>query len=173
MTIPLRSRRPLRPPYRAAGISRRGLARGVALATAVAALPGPGTAHAGDAYNCVNVVLRDPYWGQFRRTIQTASNAAGIAPALERAGFRVTEGPSVGAIMWWPPNYYGASAAGHVGLVDAVHADGSVRVRHENWPYGSPERLQTFPSRAGYRYIHRPDASGANGEASADAGAAD
>jgi len=163
-------------PSAASDIRTRTLARRTSLASAAGALAlfRTGTARASDVYNCVNVVLRDPYWGQFRRTLDNGSNAAGIAPTLARAGFLVNASPSVGAIMWWPPHYFGASAFGHVGLVDAINADGSVLVRHENWPYGSPEWRQTFPRREGYRYIHRADAaSSTDGTAAAEPGTAE
>jgi surface antigen len=108
------------------------------------------------AYNCVNVVLRDPFWGQFRRVIEQGWNAAGVAPALARVGFEVNPVPAAGAIMSWPAGMYGASEVGHVGLVQAVNPDGTVLVRHENWPYGSPEHLQTFLVRPGIVFVHVP-----------------
>ena len=108
------------------------------------------------AYNCVDVVLRDPYWGQFRRIIEQGWNAAGVAPALGRNGFQVDGVPSVGSIMSWPAGMYGASEVGHVGVVQAVNGDGTVLVRHENWPYGSPEHLQTFLVRPGIAFVHVP-----------------
>lgn len=108
------------------------------------------------AYNCVDVVLRDSYWGQFRRVIEQGWNAAGVAPALSRAGFEVTPVPSAGAIMSWPAGMYGASEVGHVGVVQAVNSDGTVLVRHENWPYGSPEHLQIFVVRPGIVFVHLP-----------------
>ena len=162
------------------GSRRRGAGR-AALGLAAGALlqASPRAAHAAarasDVYNCVNVVLRDPYWSQFRRIIESGWNAAGVAPALERAGFLVTDAPSIGAIMWWPPNYFGASDVGHVGIVEALRENGSILVRHENWPYGSPEWQQTFPPRTGYRYVHRADApdgsgEGFSGDRAADAG---
>ncbi|HEV2126819.1 MAG TPA: CHAP domain-containing protein [Chloroflexota bacterium] len=117
--------------------------------------PRPGYAY---AYNCVNVVLRDPYWGQYRHIVESGWNAAGIAPRFAQNGWVVDGTPSACAIMSWPPGYYGASNVGHVGVVVEVY-DGSVLVRHENWPYGSGERLQTFPLRPGYQFVHKPDAA--------------
>ncbi len=111
------------------------------------------------AYNCVDVVLRDPYWGQFRRIIETGWEAAGVAPALGRNGFQVDGTPDVGAIMSWPRGTYGASASGHVAVVHALNADGTVVVRHENWPYGTPEHLQTFVVRPGIVFVHVPGAA--------------
>jgi hypothetical protein len=124
-------------------------------AVAATSLSRPGPAF---AYNCVNVVLRDPYWGQFRRVIESGSNAAGVAPSLARHGFLVNGTPSVGAVISWPPGYYGASGVGHVGVVAAVNDNGTVLVRHENWPYGTGEKLQVFPQRPAFQYVHRPDA---------------
>ena len=130
---------------------------------AAVSLTTPDAAHA-YTYNCVNVVLRDPFWGQYRRVIESGSNAAGVAPALGRAGFAVDGVPSVGAVMSWPPGYYGASSVGHVGVVTAVNANGSVVVLHENWPYGSAAHLQTFPLRPGYQFVHRPNVAAAHVE---------
>ncbi len=119
--------------------------------------------------NCVNVVLRDAFWGQFRRAIERGANAAGVPAALARVGFAVTGAPSAGAVISWPAGAYGASAAGHVGIVEAVRGDGSVLVRHENWPYGSGEHLQAFVVRPGFEFVHQPEASA---DASANAPAA-
>jgi surface antigen len=65
--------------------------------------------------------------------------------------------------MSWPPGYYGASGVGHVGVVAAVNDNGTVLVRHENWPYGSGEHLQVFPLRPGYQFVHCPGAFAAEG----------
>ena len=107
------------------------------------------------AYNCVNVVLRDPYWGQYRHIVQSGWNAAGLGPAFAHSGFAVDGRPSAGAIMVWPAGYAGASSAGHVGVVAAVYGDGTVLVRHENWPYGTPERAEVVSVRPGHRFVHR------------------
>ncbi len=107
-------------------------------------------------YNCVNTVLRDPFWSQYRRAIESGSNAAGIPSALSRAGFAVDGSPSVGAVMSWPAGQYGASGVGHVGVVTGVNANGSVNVLHENWPYGNPPHVQTFAVRPGMQFVHRP-----------------
>lgn len=132
---------------------RRSVAIALALGAASAVLANVRPAY---AYNCVNVVLRDPFWGQFRRIIETGWEAAGVAPALGRNGFQVDAAPEVGAIMSWPRSMYGASDVGHVGVVHAVNDDGSVVVRHENWPYGTPEHLQTFTVRPGIVFVHVP-----------------
>lgn len=108
------------------------------------------------AYNCVNVVLRDAYWGQFRHIIETGWNAAGIPGALARNGFQVDGSPSVGAVISWPAGQYGASSVGHVGVVTQVHGNGSVQILHENWPYGSAAHLQTFAVRPGMLFVHIP-----------------
>ena len=110
------------------------------------------------AYNCVNVVLRDPFWGQYRRVIESGSNASGVASSLARQGFVVNGTPSVGAVMSWPPGMYGASGVGHVGVVASINDNGTVLVRHENFPYGTAEHLQLFPLRPGYQFVHRPGA---------------
>ncbi|HXI19106.1 MAG TPA: CHAP domain-containing protein [Chloroflexota bacterium] len=108
------------------------------------------------AYNCVNTVLRDPFWSQYRRAIESGSNAAGVPNALGRAGFVVDGTPSAGAVMSWPAGQYGASGVGHVGVVTGVNVNGSVNVLHENWPYGSPPHVQTFAVRPGMQFVHRP-----------------
>ena len=110
------------------------------------------------AANCVNVVLRDPYWGQFRHIIETGWNAAGIPGALGRNGFHVDGSPSVGAVISWPAGQYGASSVGHVGVVTQVYGNGSVQILHENWPYGSAAHLQTFTVRPGMLFVHVPAA---------------
>ena len=127
------------------------------------------------AYNCVNVVLRDPYWGQFRRIVESGWNAAGVGSAFARSGFAVDGTPEVGDIMVWPANYFGASYTGHVGVVAAVYDNGTVLVRHENWPYGSAEHPQVFAVRPGNQFVHPSGAipgatSGAAEVAEADNG---
>ncbi len=107
------------------------------------------------AYNCVNVVLRDPYWGQFRAIVERGQNAAGIGSAFARAGFAVDHVPAPGDIMVWPAGYYGASSTGHAGIVVAIEGNGTVLVRHENWPYGTPEHLQAFTVRPAHQFVHR------------------
>jgi hypothetical protein len=108
------------------------------------------------AYNCVNVVLRDPFWGQFRRIIESGSNAVGVPSALARNGFQVDGSPSVGAVISWPAGQYGASGVGHVGVVTAVHGDGTVQILHENWPYGAPAHLKNVVVRPGMLFVHVP-----------------
>src|SRR5687767_11781625 len=108
------------------------------------------------AYNCVNVVLRDSYWGQFRHIIEQGWNAAGVPGALQRSGFQVDGTPSVGAVISWPAGQYGASSVGHVGVVTQVHENGTVQILHENWPYGSAAHLQTFTVRPGMQFVHVP-----------------
>ena len=107
------------------------------------------------AYNCVNVVLRDPYWGQYRRIVESGWNAAGIGSAFARSGFAVNGVPQAGDIMVWPGGYYGASRAGHVGVVSAVYGNGTVLVLHENWPMGTAAHYQVFAVRPGHQFVHR------------------
>ena len=121
------------------------------------------------AYNCVNVVLRDPYWGQFRHVIESGWNAAGVPGALARSGFQVDGSPSVGAVISWPAGQYGASSVGHVGVVTNVHDNGTVQILHENWPYGSAAHLQTFTVRPGMVFVHVPAAAEAMSEEAAPA----
>ena len=123
------------------------------LGTGAALLAGVRPAY---AYNCVNVVLRDPYWGQFRHIIERGWNAAGVPGALGRSGFQVDGTPSVGAVISWPAGQYGASSVGHVGVVTQVLENGAVQILHENWPYGSAAHLQTFAVRPGMLFVHVP-----------------
>jgi hypothetical protein len=109
------------------------------------------------AYNCVNAVVRDPYWGQYPAVIQSGGMAAGVADAVAREGFVVDGTPDVGAIISWPPGAYGASRVGHVGLVDAVLDALTMLVRHENWN-GNPERTYQTALRPGMRFVHRKPA---------------
>lgn len=152
--------------------SRRRFGKATLSAAASAGSLGTYLAHArpAHAYNCVSVVLRDPFWGQYRRAIESGSNASGVPAALARAGFAVDGTPSVGAVMSWPAGMYGASWVGHVGVVAAVNEDGSVIVRHENWPYGSPEHLQRFIVRPGMEFVHLPVAPEATLEAGPEEG---
>ena len=139
------------------------LALAMSLAGGYAAAPQPAY-----AYNCVDVVLRDPYWGQFRRIVESGWNAAGVGGAFARNGFAVDNSPEVGDIMVWPPNYFGASYTGHVAVVAAVYDNGTVLVRHENWPYGSAEHPQVFTVHPANQFVHHPFAA-----AIADAGVGD
>ena len=106
------------------------------------------------AANCVNVLLRDATWGQYRGVVLSTGSAAGMGAAFARNGFAVDGVPDAGAIMVWPGGAYGASGAGHVGIVAAVYGNGTVLVRHENWPIGSGEHLQVFAVSPGHRFVH-------------------
>jgi surface antigen len=99
-------------------------------------------------------VLRDPYWAQYRRIVESGWNAAGVGTAFARHGFPVDGMPAPGTIMVWPAGAYGASGVGHVGVVVSVNGNGTVVVRHENWPYGSAEHPQTFAVQPGHRFVH-------------------
>jgi surface antigen len=130
----------------------------VAPVVAVLLLVGATTPTAQTAYaaaNCVNVVRRDAYWGQYRSIVESGWNAAGIGTAFARNGFAVNNTPSVGAIMVWPAGYSGASGSGHVGVVAAVNGNGTVLVRHENWPFGAAEHVQVFAIGRGHQFVHR------------------
>jgi surface antigen len=126
------------------------LALALSVGGALAAAPSPVY-----AYNCVNVVLRDSYWGQYRRVVESGWNAAGVGSAFARSGFAVDNSPEVGDIMVWPVNYFGASTTGHVGVVAAVYGNGTVLVRHENWPFGSAEHTQVFTVHPLNQFVHR------------------
>jgi surface antigen len=128
----------------------------VALALALSLIGAFGaTAQPAYAYNCVNVVLRDPYWGQYRRIVESGWNAAGIGSAFARSGFAVNNWPQAGDIMVWPGGYYGASRAGHVGVVAAVYGNGTVLVLNENWPMGTAAHYQVFAVHPAHQFVHR------------------
>ena len=125
------------------------------------------------AFNCIDVILRDPYWGQFRAIVQSGWSAAGVGSAFARGGFVVNDVPEPGAIMVWPAGVAGASSAGHVGIVVAVYDQRTVLVRHENWPYGTAEHFQVFPVYPAERFVHPQGSAGSITMpivASADAG---
>jgi surface antigen len=135
--------------------ARRRAAAAALLALVLAGGTGYGARPAYAAYNCVNVVYRDPYWGQYRRVVGGVWTAAGMGRAFARSGFAVDNRPSAGAIMVWPAGYAGAAGAGHVGVVAAVYGNGTVLVRHENWPFGTPEHVQVISVRPGHQFVHR------------------
>jgi surface antigen len=125
--------------------------------TGVDAQPAP-------AYDCVNTVLRDTYWGGYRYIVENGESdgkVANLAGVFARHGFLVNDAPSVGAMMVWPASLLGASAFGHVGIVAAVGENGTVLVRHENWPYGTAEHLDTFGVQPGHQFVHHRDTAAA------------
>src|SRR5262249_7257518 len=107
-------------------------------------------------------------WGQYRAVVQSAGTAAGVGPAFARNGFAVDGVPEAGAIMVWPGGAYGAAGPGHVAIVVAVYRNGTVLVRHENWPVRTRDHAQVFTVRPGHRFVHasrvrRADGGGGGG----------
>ncbi len=70
----------------------------------------------------------------------------------QRAGIPVGNTPAAGAVIWTPPrDYYG-----HVGYVEEVYEDGSVRISEMNtrgWGVRS-EKVLTPAQAAAYSYIY-------------------
>jgi surface antigen len=79
-------------------------------------------------------------------------NASTWKSRAQLAGMPVSNAPQVGAVIWTPPrDYYG-----HVGFVEEVFPDGSVRVSEMNvrgWGVRS-EKVLTPAQAAGYSYIY-------------------
>lgn len=79
-------------------------------------------------------------------------NASTWKVLSQRAGIPVGNTPQANAVIWTPPrDYYG-----HVGFVEEVYPDGSVRVSEMNtrgWGVRS-ERVLTPAQAAGYSYIY-------------------
>ena len=110
--------------------------------------------------NCINVLGRDAYWSKYRGIYASVARAGWLDDAFEASDFTVDDVPTVGSLMIWAPRYGGATWAGHVGVVEVVTSDGTVTVKHENWPRGSGEHLDDFAVLPGHRFVHpRPPAS--------------
>ncbi len=79
-------------------------------------------------------------------------NASTWKVIAQRAGIPVGSTPAAGAVIWTPPrDYYG-----HVGYVEEVFPDGSVRISEMNtrgWGVRS-EKVLTPAQAAGYSYIY-------------------
>lgn len=79
-------------------------------------------------------------------------NASTWKVLAQRAGIPVGNTPAAGAVIWTPPrDYYG-----HVGYVEEVFEDGSVRISEMNtrgWGVRS-EKVLTPAQAAGYSYIY-------------------
>ncbi len=79
-------------------------------------------------------------------------NASTWKVIAQRAGIPVGSTPQAGAVIWTPPrDYYG-----HVGFVEEVFADGSVRISEMNvsgWGVRS-EKVLTPAQAAAYNYIY-------------------
>jgi surface antigen len=61
------------------------------------------------------------------------SNANTWDDAARSAGLPVNGTPKRGAVAQWEAGAFGASSAGHVAIVSAVHNDGTVTVEEYNW----------------------------------------
>lgn len=104
--------------------------------------------------NCINVLGRDAYWSKYQDVYASVARAGWLDNAFEASEFTVDEVPAIGSLMIWAPRFGGATWAGHVGVVEVVASDGTVIVKHENWPRGSGEHLDEFHVLPGHRFVH-------------------
>lgn len=70
-------------------------------------------------------------------------NASEWAREAEAFGHTVIDNPTVGSIVQWGSGKGGYGSAGHVGIVEKVHEDGSFDMSHSGW---------TIQQRKGQRY---------------------
>ena len=127
------------------------LAVGMAVALLGLVLPARGAAASA---NCINVLGRDAYWSKYQDVYASVARAGWLDNAFEASEFTVDEVPAIGSLMVWAPRFGGATWAGHVGVVEVVASDGTVIVKHENWPRGSGEHLDEFHVLPGHRFVH-------------------
>ena len=147
-----------------AGTRRRFLG---AVGSAVASLVAGGMAVASStrmadaAPNCMNVLVNDHYWARTFDVFRSVAYAGNLEDAYSTAEFIVDEVPAIGSLMVWGRRFAGAGWTGHVGIVEVVGDDGTVVVKHENWPRGTGEHLETFTVLPGHRFVHpRPPEPG-------------
>lgn len=97
-------------------------------------------------------------WYAYNRRVQLGlpvaarwGNANTWATSAARAGYTVNRTPSVGAIFQTTAGYYG-----HVGIVEAINADGSIHVSEMNYAGWNVLTVGDIPaSQVGnYNYIH-------------------
>jgi surface antigen len=131
-----------------------------AVGSAVASLVAGGVAVASStriadaAPNCMNVLVNDRYWAQTFDVYRSVAYAGNLEDAYSTAEFIVDEVPTIGSLMIWGRRFAGAGWAGHVGIVEVVGDDGTVVVKHENWPRGTGEHLAEFEVLPGHRFVH-------------------
>lgn len=107
------------------------------------------------APNCMNVLVNDRYWGSTFDVYRAVAYAGNLVPAFAEADFVIDDAPSIGALIVWGRLFGGAAWTGHVGVVEVVNDDGTVVVKHENWPRGTREHLGTFTVLPGHRFVHQ------------------
>ncbi len=117
------------------------------------------------AYNCVDTIKADSYWGtgsggHYYDANLTCTDRAGLFYTCpDRSKYPVNGTARVGAIMVLEPGRCGAASYwGHVGIVTGV-SSGSILVREQAWgPKGSNEPPGThshaYPC-SGMWFIHR------------------
>lgn len=79
-------------------------------------------------------------------------NASGWGASAAAAGRSVNGTPAAGSVVVFAPGQGGASGFGHVGVVDAVNADGSISISEGN--YGGMAYHTRTISAAGLTFIH-------------------
>jgi|GEM_PF-4601160 len=80
-------------------------------------------------------------------------NASNWDSAALGSGMAVSNSPSAGAIMQLDPGQGGAGSMGHVAVVEAVNADGSIQVSEMNWNGGfGVESTRTISAAAAASY---------------------
>jgi N-acetylmuramoyl-L-alanine amidase len=98
------------------------------------------------------------YWAAMRRAQVgkpipgNLGNAISWASLAGQAGYTVNNTPSTHAVIWFPPSH----AWGHVGFVEELRPDGSIRISEMNaagWGRVT-ESVLTPAQAAGYRFIH-------------------
>ena len=190
-TLTSAPRSPLQQPDVGRSVSARSVIAALVLAT-VMSLVGSGVAFAGDDYpadcapvageNCRAAAL-DAYvdhWGFYSRECTSFvawrlsrrgpfhntmrggrfGNAADWGANAQRLGFAVDDNPAVGAVAWT------AGGMGHVAIVEAVHANGTVTVEEYNVPAYSGNYNRRTVARGAFRYIHIYDGGGTPAEGS-------
>lgn len=119
------------------------------------------------AYNCVDLIKRDPYWGTGTgghyadAGFSGCSNAAGheFFRCANSAKYPVNQTAEVGAVMSLEAGKCGATAViggtpyGHVGIVTGVRS-GSIQVYEEAWPGAPATHDHPYPC-DGMHFIHR------------------
>lgn len=82
------------------------------------------------------------------------SDAHNWNDAATAAGVLVNRTPKRGAIAQWEAGAYGASSAGHVAYVAAVHNDGYITIEEYNWATVGGYGTRRIPATSVSNYIH-------------------
>lgn len=82
------------------------------------------------------------------------SDAHNWNDAATAAGVTVNKTPRRGAVAQWEAGAYGASSAGHVAYVAAVHNDGYITIEEYNWSTVGGYGTRRIPASSVSNYIH-------------------